>query len=254
MTTTLSPRASTRRLALTGTHNLRDVGGYTAGARSTRWGKLFRSDALHALDQNGRDVLAGLGLGLVIDLREHDEASAAPNALAGVGHREVHLPVYNGPVRYTAPGQPGAAFDLAALYRQMLADHGAALTEAVRTIAASGDEPVLVHCTAGKDRTGLVIALTLSAVGVEARDVVADYALSETMLHGEWAEAMVASFRDRELPAGFDIEGIVAASPASLMREMLALIAAEHGDTRRYLHSHGMSEGELTDLHSALLD
>lgn len=250
MTTILPPHPATRRLSLSGTYNLRDVGGYAAGTRSTRWRKLLRSDALHTLDQSGRDALAEIGLGLVIDLREDDELAAAPNALAGVGHREVHLPVYDGPLDHTPTG---AAFDLGTLYGWMLTDHAARLTEAVRLIAASGDDPVLVHCTAGKDRTGLVIALSLAAVGVDARDVIADYSLSETMLHGEWVDAMVASFRDRELPDDFDIEGIVAASPAAVMRTTLARIDAEHGGVRSYLRDHGMTEAELGDLHAALL-
>ncbi|MFF0815297.1 tyrosine-protein phosphatase [Rhodococcus sp. NPDC003318] len=253
MTSTLPLRAATRRLPLAGTYNFRDVGGYAVGERFTRWGKLFRSDALHAVDQTGRDTLAGLGLGLVVDLRENDERETAPNALNGVGHRDVHVPVYDGPIEYTASDHPGAAFDLEGLYLQMLREHGGALTNAVRLIAASGDAPVLVHCTAGKDRTGLVVALTLSAVGVDDRDVIADYALSETMLHGEWADAMLASFRDRELPDGFDVEGVVSASPAPLMRRTLAVIEADHGGARRYLLAHGMTESELTDLRAAIL-
>jgi protein-tyrosine phosphatase len=255
MTSTLPPARApaTRRLPLAGTYNLRDVGGYAAGDRTTRWGRLFRSDALHAVDQPGRDALAELGLGLVVDLRENDERTTAPNALTGLGHHEVHNPVYDGPVEHTISGRPGAAFDLASLYRNMIADNGETLTGAVRLIAAA-DTPALVHCTAGKDRTGLVVALTLSAVGVGARDVVADYALSETMLHGEWAEAMVASFRARvDLPDGFDIEGIVSASPAGLMRTVLADLDAEHGGAANYLRSHGMSDAELTTLRTSLL-
>ncbi|WP_430333655.1 tyrosine-protein phosphatase [Rhodococcus sp. ACT016] len=250
MTTILPPHTTTRRLVLPGTHNLRDVGGYTAGTRTTRWRKLLRSDALHTIEQDGRDTLAEIGLGLVIDLRENDEIAAAPNALDGIGHREVHLPVYDGRIDHTPTA---ATFDLGTLYQRMLTDNGSRLTEAVRLIAVSGDEPVLVHCTAGKDRTGLVIALALSAVGVGARDVIADYSLSETMLHGDWVDAMVASFRERQLPEGFDIEGIVAASPAAVMRATLARIDADHGGVRPYLLDHGMSEAELTDLHAALL-
>ncbi|EME16663.1 tyrosine-protein phosphatase [Rhodococcus triatomae] len=254
MTSTLPSTQATRRLPLAGTYNFRDVGGYAAGDRTTRWGRLFRSDALHAVDQSGRDALAELGLGLVVDLRESEERTTAPNALAGVGHSEVHRPVYDGPVEHTISDRPGAAFDLASLYRTMITDHAENLTGAVRLIAAAGEAPALVHCTAGKDRTGLVVALALAAVGVETRDVVADYALSETMLHGEWAEAMVASFRARVvLPEGFDIEGIVSASPAELMRTTLADIDTEHGGAANYLRNHGMSDTELTTLRTFLL-
>lgn len=248
MTTTFSTPVASRRLDLSGTYNLRDVGGYPLGEGSTKWHKLFRSDALHSVDQDGRDALRELNLALVIDLRESHEVESAPNALQGVGHREVHLPVYDGAINAS-----GTGFDLAALYLQMVTDHAEALTRAVRLIAASGPGPVLVHCTAGKDRTGLVVALSLAAVGVSERDVIADYAVSETMLAGDWADRMVEAFKAYDLPDGFDVDEMVCASPAALMRETLAYITENHGGVRDFLLNHGMTESELADLRTCLI-
>ncbi len=104
--------------------------------------------------------LSDLGLALVIDLRESDERAERPERLDGIGHREVHLPVYTGRARQ----HRGATFtaedlDLGRLYAWMLGEHGAALTDAVRLIADSGADPVLValHCRKGPHR--LVIGL-----------------------------------------------------------------------------------------------
>ncbi|MFP3381581.1 tyrosine-protein phosphatase, partial [Bacillus sp. SIMBA_069] len=73
--------------------------------------------------------------------------------------------------------------------------HGTQLATAVRLIADSGEDPVLVHCTAGKDRTGLVVALALLAAGVDREDVVADYAQTADNLAGPWADAMLERMR-----------------------------------------------------------
>ncbi|MDI9918289.1 tyrosine-protein phosphatase [Rhodococcus sp. IEGM 1379] len=248
MTTSIAARVVSRRLDLNGTYNVRDVGGYPLGEGATKWHKLFRSDALHALDQAGRDALRELNLDLVIDLRESHEVEKAPNALQGVGHREVHVPVYDGAIDIA-----GTGFDLTALYLQMVTDHAAALTSAVRLIAASGSAPVLVHCTAGKDRTGLVIALTLAAVGVDERDIIADYVVSETMLAGEWSARMVEAFKAYDLPAGFDIDEMVCASPAVLMRATLTYLDDTHGGVQPFLLAHGMTESELADLRACLI-
>lgn len=244
MTATLA----TRRIPLSGTYNLRDVGGYPVGDRTTRWGALLRSDALHKVDQAGRDTLRELNLALVIDLREAQEAESAPNALDGVGHRSVHRPVYDAALDTHADG-----FGLGPLYRQMITDHAPALTAAVRLVAGAGPDPVLVHCTAGKDRTGLVVALALAAVGVDERDIVADYALSETMLAGEWATTMLANYEAMGLPDDLDMTEMVCASPASLMRETLAQIRADHGDVHGFLRAHGMTDTELSVLTARLV-
>lgn len=249
MTSTLPASANHRRPNLNGTYNFRDLGGFAAGpGTTTRWNKLFRSDALHRLDDQARDVLRERGLALVIDLREQRDLDDSPSALDGVGHRVLHLPVYEGEIDLD-----GASFDLATVYREMVEKHGQRLTRAVQSIAASGDDPTLVHCTAGKDRTGLVVALTLAAVGVDQRDIVADYAMSEVMLAGDWSVAMAEKMRSRVPAAGVDIDHLVGASPAALMRATLDSITQSRGGIHEYLLAHGMTADELDDLRSALV-
>jgi protein-tyrosine phosphatase len=248
MTATFPPAVPTRRLALAGTYNFRDLGGYPVGSRSTKWNKLFRSDSLHELDQSGRDTLRALPLGVVIDLRESGELDSAPDALDGVGHRTVHMPIYNGALDVHRPG-----LTLGSVYAEMITEYGQQLTKAIQAIAASGDDAVVVHCAAGKDRTGVIIAVTLAAIGVDERDIVADYAMSETMLAGDWADAMVAIMRDRGVPGSPELEELVTSSPAALMRKTLHDIRSAHGGVEEYLRSHGMTTAELESLRAALV-
>ncbi|MBM4569077.1 protein-tyrosine-phosphatase [Rhodococcus hoagii] len=244
----MTETSATRRIPLCGTYNLRDVGGYPVGDGALRWQSLLRSDALHKVDHAGRHTLRQLGLGLVIDLREVEETESAPDALSGVGHAVVHCPIYQGSVDASTAG-----FSLAALYRQMITDHAKALTAAVRLIATADPSPVLVHCSAGKDRTGLVVALALAAVGADERDIVADYAVSEIMLAGEWAKTVLAKYSGMDLPEGLDLNSIVCASPAALMRETLAQIRVDHGDIQGFLRAHGMTDAEFAGLATRLV-
>ncbi|WP_397495525.1 tyrosine-protein phosphatase [Rhodococcus sp. KBS0724] len=157
MTTAIPVQRANRRLDLNGTYNFRDVGGYAArGGLTTKWNKLFRSDALHSLSQADREVLRARGLALVIDLRDQEELDKAPNALAGLDLRQFHLPIFENEI-----DPRKTSLDLAAMYEQAIDRCGVRLARAVRVIAESDDRPILVHCTARQARTGPVSSLRL---------------------------------------------------------------------------------------------
>lgn len=250
MTTALPVQRANRRLDLNGTYNFRDVGGYAArDGLTTKWNKLFRADALHRLDQADREILRARGLAFVIDLREQEELDTAPNALEGLDLRQLHLPIFESEINTRE-----TSLDLAAIYEKVIDDCGVRLARAVRAIAESDDSAVLVHCTAGKDRTGLVVALALAAVGVDSRDIVADYSLSEVMLAGEWASAMAVKMREYGFGDGENLAQLVGASPAALMRASLQSIDNSYGSASEYLLAHGLSSAELDRLHLALVN
>jgi protein-tyrosine phosphatase len=252
----------TRRIPLQGSYNLRDTGGYPVGDSSTKWRKLFRSDSLQSLTDADRARLAELGIGSLIDLREDTEVKAAPNAVDGTGITQVRNPVFAAGLYGDSTEKAGAASalkgqkppELLGIYRWLLAKAGSKLADAVRLIANSGDRPILVHCTAGKDRTGLVTALSLSAAGVADRDVVADYCLSEVMLAGEWVDKMLKRFDASMFPPGTDVGAIIASSPAPTMRQVLADIHAQYGDAAGYLKANGLTDDELAKLRTALVE
>lgn len=240
-----------RRRDVTGTHNLRDVGGYPTSDGETRWGRLFRSDALHLLDDSGRLALRELGVRSIVDLRGDVERTASPSAIDGLGIRMHHLPIFDD----AAPdAQVVVTASLAPLYDHIVDERGAQLAEAVRVIARAGDdEAVLVHCTAGKDRTGLVVALALAAVGVERDDIVADYAATAENLRGEWTDRMLERVAEMGAELTPGMVEIVSLSPAPVMAALLERIDREHGSAADYLVAQGLDPADLDRLSASLI-
>lgn len=246
----IDPAIRPRRHDLTGVYNFRDVGGYAAESGSVRWGKLFRSDALHRLDDAGRAHLGRLGVSHVVDLRSQEERVAAPNAVGGLPATTHHLPVFAGAAPVSA-----ATEGITRVYEQIVDERGSALVDAVRTIAGSREEEaVVVHCTAGKDRTGLVVALTLSLVGVARESVVADYAATEENLRGAWADEMVGAVRARGIDPSPALLELLTASPAPVMEATLERMAGRHGSIQDYAFAHGLTERELDLLRDGLIE
>ena len=178
-------RVATRVVPLAGASNFRDLGGYpTENGRRVKWGQVFRSNALAELSAADYQTVDGLGVRMVCDLRAGDERRALPTRWQG---RE--------PVFLTSPkenldfnvksligeGRPEAAkvrANFIGFYREMPKGY-APEYKAMFARLLAGDTPMLVHCTAGKDRTGVGSALILTALGVPRSVVVTDYALSE---------------------------------------------------------------------------
>lgn len=213
------------------------VGAYNARAFGGPQPWLIRSAALDALTEDDAAALRGLGLELVVDLREPGEG---PDAVHGLPVRSV--PLYRSP--HGAPST-GAIEDI---YAQLLRTRGGALAEAVGAIAAT-DGAVLVHCTAGKDRTGLVVALALLVAGVDPEAVVADYARSESTVaerrrvHAEaMLEGLQLSAVDRAAALRLHLR-----SPAEAMRHAIALIDG-YGGPHAYLLRNGLSVEQLQSL------
>ena len=237
------------RIPLAGTYNFRSPAGYETAAGPIRAGSLFRSDALHRIDAAGARQLAEHGIVRIIDLRDADELRRAPSAVPGALVETVHHPLFAG----GAIPQGGQPPSLAEVYRIIATDRALALVGAVRLIADAPAGGVLVNCTAGKDRTGMVVATTLTAVGVPREQVVADYAASAANLAGEWADEMLASFTAQHGVAPDSVRELVAASPAELVDEALNLIDDVHGGSERLLRSGGFDDDALSRLQSRLV-
>ena len=169
-------REWTRRLAWEGCVNARDLGGYpTADGRETRWGAVVRSDSPAALTEAGRAALADYGVRAIVDLRLPTELADAPNPFAEPGDHGI---AYTN-VSFIDPAfAPDAVTTLADDYLQMLDRYRRPVAEAITAVAQASPGAVLVHCAAGKDRTGLVAALLLGLVGVPAETIAADYAMT----------------------------------------------------------------------------
>lgn len=239
-----------RLLTVPGTYNLRDVGGYEAAGGVVRRGKLLRSDGLHRLGEPGRRALREIGVGLVIDLRDDFETQVMPDDLEGLDLDVRRFPVFEGSGASTAT--PGV--ELARVYETIALRHADVVGGVLTQLAASGDTTTLVHCTAGKDRTGVVVAFALLAVGVDRSVVVEDYAASEANLAGEWLDAMVELAVRHGATDGPALRALMGGSPPEALDETIDLVEREHGSVTGYLRSAGVGELDLARLRETLVE
>lgn len=190
--------AAPRVLAVPGTVNARDIGGYrTYDGKTTRWGVLYRSETLSKLPPEGVSALGDLGLGSVIDLRTGPEIQADGADRLPVGVTLIAQPIDDTSlfafigmvVRSKDPvyqqqqlGGGKAEARMEALYRAFVINpaNRAALGAAIRTVA-NADKPSMFHCSSGKDRTGVLADTILRAVGVPASTSEGDYLLSNQL-------------------------------------------------------------------------
>jgi protein-tyrosine phosphatase len=228
--------------------NFRDLGGYSVGGgHRLRWGRLFRSDALHWMTQGdahkAREVL---GVRSVVDLRDSEEVERNGRAPFLQGPvRYFHVPILDGERRASQQAQDSPHFDMADLYLRMLEKGAGDFVRAVQMIAAHAREPVVFHCAAGKDRTGLLAAILLGALGVADDDIIDDYALT-----ARYMEPIIERMREtpgyaeivRNLPA--DIFASTPESMAATLRE----VRAGWGSMRGYLAASGLDPGDLARL------
>ena len=238
------------RIPVPGTYNFRDVGGMPAQNGRVRNGVLFRSDGLHRLGDEGREVLRRLDVGVVIDLRDDNEARLMPDDLHGLDVEVRRLPVFEG----SGASQGERGISLEKLYHRIVTQHAPIVVDAVREIASSGDRAVLVHCTAGKDRTGVVVALTLLAAGVDREAVIADYILTESHLAGEWLEQMVELIGRYGVPDTPELRTLMGGSPREAIEIALDEVERRHGTAREYLLASGLARHELEALEALLIE
>jgi len=253
MTTPVTPTAPARHLPLPGTYNVRDVGGYqTRDGRVVRWRTLLRGDSLHRLSEEGQAYLIGAGLRTIVDLRRDEELATAPNVFVA-SDRVRYLQVSLSPNPIVANDRAEIEPDgLARTYRAIVDGRQAELLAVLRDLARLDAFPALVHCTAGKDRTGIVVALLLALVRVDHVTIAEDYALSATYLTDEY----FTDARARAEAAGRDWAQYqhLLGCPAELMRTTLADIEERFGGVEAYLRQVGLIDDEFQALRSALLD
>jgi protein-tyrosine phosphatase len=242
--------AAPKRIPVPGTYNFRDVGGYAVDRGVTRTGKLFRSDGLHSLGDAGKAELRDLGVKVVIDLRDDFETEAMPDDLDGLDVEVLRLPVFEG----SGASQSTIGATLDDLYAKIVFQHTDVVAAALREIADTGDAGVVVHCTAGKDRTGIVVALALLAVGVDRETVVDDYAQTQGNLAGPWLEGMLKLIESNGVELTPDLRVIMGGSPPEALEYVLDRIDRESGGVRQYLLAAGVDELELAKLKSVLVE
>lgn len=260
--------------ALQTTHNARELAGLpTSDGGTLASGLLFRSDALAALTDEGRQALADFRIGTVIDLRTDGERSRAADLLPEDGSVTlIELPMQGGAMDemvkkfLPAAGSAGLSVTQVAevlkqvptleeLYTSILEASAPQFATIARTVlaAARTERPgVLFHCTAGKDRTGLAAAILLLVAEVPREEIVADYTRTEQNLARGFAEALTALITSLGVPLTPALKTLATESPASAIETAMEWITANHGDVSGYLRSGGMADEEIADLRRVL--
>lgn len=214
---------------------------------------LLRADSLHRLTPDDHSVLAAIPVRTVIDLRHDGELAAAPNPFAqmpGVAYH--HVPIIRTPPTPAAENadSPAVPRDLGTVYRYIVDECQAGLRAALTTIADAGEGTVLFHCTAGKDRTGIIAGLVLGMVGVSPEVIAADYGLT-TEAMAAMRPALMAQMTGSGRPAD-EAERMLSSDP-ELLLNLLAYLREQHGSLDAYLRVIGLTDDHITRIRSRLL-
>lgn len=226
------PHHADRVLRLAGATNFRDLGGYAAhDGRTVRWRRLFRSEHLAGLSTEDHAALAALGVTRTFDLRGEAERAATPYRLEGVAQHALTIEptvvqrlqelLLSG-TRVT-PSVVEALMQ--ELYRGLVNDQAHRFAALFEHLLQS-DAPLVMHCTAGKDRTGVAAALILLALGVPRDVVVEDYLLSNR--HYRYPPPPASA-----IPA--DALAVVWKVQHGFLQAALQAIDDDHGGVDRYL-------------------
>jgi len=246
-----------RHLEWEGLINARDIGGLAAADGSIKPGALVRSDLLNGLTALGVAALTEHGVRTVIDVRGPDEAADDWDRYPIKGDGTVGY--LNKPFRGGL--KPEMLEQMHAVYRDAqsreelnradLDYNQPGIAGIVGAIADAPPGGVLVHCHAGKDRTGMAIALALAAVGVNDTDIADDYALTELVL-----EPLIADWLDEmsQDPAERKRLSLLAVPSREAMLDTLVYLREHYGGAERYLLDGGMTSDQLQRLRERLVD
>jgi protein-tyrosine phosphatase len=221
-----------RHIELEGSFNFRDLGGYHGvDGRPVRWRRLFRADGLYRLSPGDLERLGGLGLRTVVDLRTAGELEARGRIAWPTDDLIFHhlplMDVLPPDDEYPEWSDPA---HVATQYAGMLADGAPAVAAAIDVLCDPAVYPVVFHCMAGKDRTGILAALVLRVLGVADADIVSDS--QDAMI------AMLAWLAEKDPPLAKDLEAgsaaIIAAAPET-MELFLADVDRTYGGAEAYL-------------------
>jgi protein tyrosine/serine phosphatase len=236
-------------------HNFRDCGGYAArGGRRMRRGRLYRSAHYPHASDGDLAAMKALGIAAIVDLRRPMEREAHPSrrwpgfAVRVVTHdggEGMVLPPHL--IAFARAGESAeqAAAALTQIYREMPADPMfVALLREYFAVLAQSDGAVLVHCAAGKDRTGVAVALTHHLLGVDGAGMLANYLATNDSVEARFADAApMRAFLGREgRRVSDDAVRTILGVQESFLRAAFESMTAAHGSLDGYLKSVGVTD------------
>jgi protein-tyrosine phosphatase len=244
-----------RAVHLEGAPNFRDLGGYhTRDGLVIRWGQVYRSNKLSALSSQDVEQLRGLQIGSLIDFRAADERAAEPDRfLPPYVYRSAKPSIK--PAMKTIMGRRRNASDVRSgmrrFYSEMPFSYAPEFSAMLHRLAAS-DEPLVMHCTAGKDRTGVAAAILLSLLGVPRGDVISDYTRTAQLLPRNIAAVSPKTRNVPPLPVSMQ-QALLAAEP-DYITNALSAIDRRYGSVNDYAgRLLGVRPQEIQAIRSRLL-
>jgi protein-tyrosine phosphatase len=236
---------------LAGAYNVRDLGGLPAGDRRVRRFALVRGDSPDGLTDADIATLRDLvGLRSVLDLRTAAEVPDEISRIAAAGIECLHIPLID--LSGTLSGSMLLAemvSDGAAAYRRMLTAAAPRMPRIIQFLLGQDRAPALIHCAAGKDRTGIVVAVLLAAAGVDHEAIVADYLATAERL----ATVRASLGRGGRYPAG-DVAGRNPRMSRRDIEAVLAVLDAADGGVQGYLRGLGCPQHDLVQWRELLLE
>jgi protein-tyrosine phosphatase len=262
--------APTRMLGVKSVINFRDIGGYvTVDGRSTTWRKIFRSGDFSRFSPKEQAVVSALGIATVIDLRSDEERARGPSLWYDEADQPevVLLPIGGSAADWSSnlsrQLQSGgfSSAEIHATFIEMYAsvplENTPEYSALFAQILANDDVPILVHCTGGKDRTGIAAALILSALDVPRATIMQDFMLTNEAIDVALMAKMLAMIFSRDADSVIDpaaIEPMLIVQPIYL-ETAFAAIDAEYGSMDNYLEDAlGLTEARRVRLKEVLLD
>jgi protein-tyrosine phosphatase len=253
-------------ICLVGAEHFRDLGGLAAeGGRRLRKGVLLRSDRLCDLTHADWRVLAQLELATICDLRSNAERERHPNAVPeAIRAKVLEFDIHNDlradqrlvgrlSKRPTAAGAAEVMFGIYSDFPRELIS----VLRVIRDHLLGGGTPLLIHCTAGKDRTGFVVAVLLRMLGIASEQIEADYIASRGWLYSTHRRDAMARHLSGSVPAptmDAVLDAVLDARP-SYLRAAFAALNHEFGSFERYVtDTLGVSDAQGEQLFLTLLD
>lgn len=248
-------RKNNRHIPLTGAYNIRDLGGYRTGSGDkTKWRRLLRADSPHRLSGQDKEKLMDEGLTTVIDLRSQNELQKAPNPFAMLPHvnyRNIALFDNLAPDTMRNKRATPSSDPLFDFYLTTLANRQVAIRNVMTAIAEAPQGTVMFHCTAGKDRTGLISALLLGLAQVEETEIVSDYAQTKPLI-----TELVQEFLELARNNGTDVENyrpLLECTPET-MHKVVIHIRQQYTSVPDFLTGIGLEKAERKRLKTRLLE
>jgi len=233
-----------RRLDWPDCRNTRDLGGLPLAGGLTRNGMFVRSDNLRSLTAQGQEAMVAYGVTDVIDLRSESEVASSPSPFSalepfgGPAPTYRHLPLVDDETMRKLAQAP----DMFDRYLMML-DHRADAFREIFTALARSKGAAVFHCFAGKDRTGMVAAMSLSLAGVDVESIAADYAETDSQMATRYEEWLAAAPPDQLAEMREDLR-----CPPGRIVGVLERLDQKWGGVQTYLTSAGMSEADISQL------